>query len=474
MTAMSAQKNQSFEPFARKMRAAGQTEPAIAAARQKFAALLAGDTGQIPECSLEPVERLPRMEEVYGAGPSAPELLARTVVLKLNGGLGTSMGLSGPKSLLPVREGLTFLDLIVKQVLHLRQQHGDGLRFLLMNSFSTSSATLNALGCYSQLGEVQALEVLQSQAPKVDVATQLPAECPGKPELEWYPPGHGDLYAALQTGGRLARLLSEGVKYLFVSNSDNLGASLDTGLLRYFAASGQSFLMEVCERTPADKKGGHLARRGGKLILRESAQCPGADKVAFENIQRHRFFNTNNLWVRLDRLSSLLAEHGGLLPLPLIKNTKTLNPSDKQSPPVIQLESAMGAAIELFTEAGAVVVPPARFAPVKTCEDLFAIRSDAYVVTPDWRIELHPARQGRRPKVQLDPKFYWHVDFLEAALKQGVPSLRDCEDLKVEGPVSFCGRNVFRGRVTVRHSGTAVLGEAALPPGKYADETVLV
>lgn len=75
------------------------------------------------------------------------------------------------------------------------------------------------------------------------------------------PPGHGDIYPSLLGSGMLERLLSEGIQYLFVSNSDNLGATLDLQLLQHFASSGAPFMMEVCERTAADKKGGHLARR---------------------------------------------------------------------------------------------------------------------------------------------------------------------------------------------------------------------
>src|SRR5207248_6825545 len=185
-------------------------------------------------------------------------------------------------------------------------KHGVPLRFLLMNSFNTSGDTLEFLRSYPELGQPQTLELMQNQVPKVDARTLRPVAWPENPQLEWCPPGHGDLYPSLLGSGWLERLLSEGVKYLFVSNSDNLGASLDLNLLGYFAKSDKSFLMEVAERTPSDRKGGHLAQRAGKLLLRESAQCPEADLPAFQDIQRHRFFNTNSLWMRLDALKNLL------------------------------------------------------------------------------------------------------------------------------------------------------------------------
>ncbi len=160
--------------------------------------------------------------------------------------------------------------------------------------------------------------------------------------------------------------------------------------------------MEVCERTASDRKGGHLASRGGRLLLRESAQCPPEDESAFQDIERHRFFNTNNLWVRLDRLKAVLDASGGFIPLPIIRNAKTVDPRDKNSPKVIQLETAMGAAIECFDDAAAMIVPRARFAPVKTTSDLLALRSDAYQVTDDWRLVLAAATRGVPPAIDLD------------------------------------------------------------------------
>jgi UDP-N-acetylglucosamine pyrophosphorylase len=381
------------------------------------------------------------------------------------------MGLESPKSLLPVKDGYTFLDLIARQVLDLRERHRTPLRFLLMNSFSTSEPTLKALARHPSLGDPKSLELLQNFVPKVDAATLRPAQWPTNAQLEWCPPGHGDLYAALLGSGWLDRLLADGVKYLFVSNADNLGASLDLKLLEYFAGSDRPFLMEVCERTAADRKGGHLAQRNGQLLLRESAQCPASDEAAFQDITRHRFFNTNNLWVRLDVLAEVLRRHEGLIPLPMIKNVKTLDPRDAASPKVVQLETAMGAAIECFDQAGAIVVPRSRFAPVKACSDLLAIRSDAYVITTDWRIELRPERQGQPPALDLDGRHYKHVDQLDALTPDGPPSLLRCESLTVKGAVRFSPRNVMCGKVTVTNADPNPM---PLKDGQYADCSVTV
>jgi UDP-N-acetylglucosamine pyrophosphorylase len=446
------------------MRKAGSSDAAIRAFKHSYESLAAGKTGLIPENSIQPVTTLPRFEDIAKKSSPDSALLSQAVVLKLNGGLGTSMGLERAKSLLRIKDDLTFLDFITKQILYLRQKHDCPLRFLLMNSFSTSRDTLEFLKKYPALGEPAQLELMQNAVPKVDAQTLRPVAWPQNPELEWCPPGHGDLYPSLLGSGWLDRLLADGVKYLFVSNSDNLGASLDLNLLAWFAASNQAFLMEVCERTSSDRKGGHLAQSNGRLLLRESAQCPEEDMAAFQDIQRHRFFNTNNLWIRLDELKKLLDAHGGFIPLPIIKNAKTVDPRDKKSPKVFQLETAMGAAIECFDRSGAIVVPRIRFAPVKTTADLLALRSDAYEVTEDWRLLLSEAGHGVPPAIDLDADHYKLVDQLDASLKEGVPSLMHCRELTVRGPVLFNSRNIFIGKVSLANSSTA---PKPVPAGEY-------
>jgi len=462
------QKQPDFDSFNTKMRRAGVREPTIRAFEYNYQHLAAGRTAFVPETSIEPVRDLPRFEDIAAGDTGDVSLLSKTVVLKLNGGLGTSMGLDRAKSLLPLRDGLTFLDFTVKQVQHLRAQYGVPPRFMLMNSFTTSRDTLEFLKKYPELGDPTSLELMQSQVPKVDAASLHPVEWPSNPGLEWCPPGHGDIYPSLLSSGWLERLLEEERQFLFVSNSDNLGASLDLGLLQHFAGSGLDFIMEVAERTAADRKGGHLAMRDGRFMLRESAQCPENDMAAFQDIQRHRFFNTNNLWIRLDSLKTAVEANGGFIPLPLIQNSKTVDPRDKTSPRVIQLETAMGAAIELFPTAGAIVVPRTRFAPVKTTSDLLALRSDAYEVTNDWRIVLAAGPSGRPPAIDLDPDHYKLVDQLDEKLRE-VPSLKGCTELVVKGPVLFNAKTVFKGKLDLANSHPE---PRALPAGVYEDRSV--
>jgi phosphoglucomutase len=426
----------------------------------------------IPESSICPPASIPDLDtDIKGVINAKPFLLQQTVVLKLNGGLGTSMGLDKAKSLLKVKNGNTFLDLTAKQIIKMRKNFKSPVKFILMNSFNTSKDTLNFLSKYSSIVEDPSLELMQNKVPKVDKSNMLPVEWPLNRHLEWCPPGHGDLYTALYGSGKLDELLAAGIKYMFVSNSDNLGATLDLDLLTYFAEKELPFMMECCERTEADKKGGHLAARAAdkQLILRESAQCAKADEAAFQDISRHKYFNTNNLWIRLDLLQNLMQSRGGFVPLPTILNNKTVDPQQDTSTPVIQLETAMGAAIECFPGAGAVCVPRSRFAPVKKCSDLLLLRSDAYTVDENNVLILSPICKGVAPIVDLDDKKYKLVQHLDQATEGGYPSLARCRKVTIKGEVWLTSRNVFIGDVKIINES----GEAkVLSPGVYENTTI--
>jgi len=408
---------------------------------QDYARLEAGDSGALAESQLDPLEGVPRLEELPNSEWDGA--LAQTVVIKLNGGLGTSMGLEIPKGLLEVRQGLSFLDLTRMQVEYLRETSGSNLPLLLMNSFHTRGPSLERLGSFSN-GSLP-LDFLQSKVPKVRQDNLEPVEFAQHPELEWCPPGHGEIYAALRGNGGLDQLLAAGYRYAFVSNVDNLGATLDPALLQWFSQSGLDFAMEVTARTEQDKKGGHLARlKQGPLVLRERSQCAAQDLPQFEDIDRHRFFNTNNLWLRLEALRDQ-----PLPLLPLIVNRKTVDPTDANSTPVFQLESAMGAAISAFQKTQAVEVPRRRFLPVKTLGDLLLLRSDLYCLNKSGQLQAESSRP--LPSVRLDQRFYsTYEDF--AKRFRAVPGLLECTSLSVEGDVHFEAGLHLKGAVELRNT----------------------
>ena len=431
---------QRFAPFETKMLAAGLSPAAVRAFRRQYGRLLDGETGFIPDALAAPVDALPALEALEAHRAAGVDQLDRVVQIKLNGGLGTSMGLSGPKSLIPVRGELSFLDIVVRQVLALRRSTGARLPLLLMNSFNTRQQSLDALARYPDLAVDLPLDFLQGQVPKVRVRDLAPAEWPEAPEREWCPPGHGDLYGALAGSGMLDALLASGYELAFVSNVDNLGATLDPAILGYMAGGELPFLMEVAERSPADRKGGHLARRpDDRLILREVAQCPPDELESFQDIRRYRYFNTNNLWIHLPSLARVLDAGEGSLDLPLIRNEKPVDPTRPESPRVYQLETAMGSAIAVFDGAGAIQVPRERFRPVKQTGDLLGLRSDAYRLAADGCLELRPERGGQAPEIDLDPRYYARIDDLALRFPAGPPSLLACQRLEVRGDLRFGG-----------------------------------
>ena len=441
-----------LEEFTAKMAKAGLRPLVIDTFAHYYRKLAGGATGLIHDVDILPVgpDDIPRAVTLEPYAEAGRRALNRAVRIVLNGGLGTSMGLIGPKSLLKVKHGRSFLEIL------LRQAELNHSRLALMNSFNTHTATLAALEKLKP--SRMPLCFLQHKFPKILRKELAPVSWPAARELEWNPPGHGDVYAALYASGMLQELLDDGVRYAFICNSDNLGAGIDEALLGYFAENGFPFMMEVAEKTPADNKGGHLARHhNGRLILRESAQCPREDRAAFQDIRRYRFFNTNNIWVDLEYLKALIVKHR-IIDLPMIVNPKTVDPRDEQSPPVYQIETAMGSAVSLFEGAVAVNVPRARFRPVKTCNDLLAVRSDCFVYSEREGLRINPAREsaGRNEtvRIRLDARYYGKFDQLETRFPGGVPSLVDCEALTIHGDVHFESDVTIRGAVTITNHGS--------------------
>lgn len=435
------------------MRQAGQSEDAIRNFVSALTRVQEGVATMLPSAELEPAPDVPALDELPDA--DGARALEQVAVVKLNGGLATSMGLQQPKSLLEAREGRTFLQIIVGQILAARERYGVRLPLILMDSDSTREPTLAAL---SDVPEIRTpgldLDFLQSMVPKLDADTLEPVSWPQDPKLEWNPPGHGDVYAALRGSGTLSALLERGLRYAMISNADNLGSTPDPRIAAHVIREGIPFLMEAVIGTAADRKGGHIARRtsDGRLILRETAQTPPEDADSFTDYERWRYYNTNSLWVDLQVLEERLSSGGGL-ELPVILNRKTVNPRDKSSTKVIQLESAMGAAIGSFPGAQMLVVPRTRFVPVKTTDDLMLLRSDAYSLDDDLQVLPASGRTGPLPFVELDKDFFGMIDDFEQRLPAGPPSLRDAERLVVHGDVTFGEGVVVRGSVELDASG---------------------
>jgi UTP--glucose-1-phosphate uridylyltransferase len=440
-----------------KMRESGAHPAEIAALRRRLDQLTELDAGQLPGDTLEPLAGVRKLDDLPAPSPAdARRVLDQLVVVKLNGGLGTSMGLSGPKSSLEVKPGTSFLDIIAQQVLALRDRYQTRLPLLLMNSASTQGPSLKVLERYAGLGKQDVpMDFLQGKEPKIRADDLQPVQWPPNRALEWCPSGHGDIYTSLTASGMTERLLDAGIRWCFVSNADNLGSRVDVRIASWIASEAIPFAMEVVRGTAADRKGGHLARHQGRIILRESAQVPDGDP-SFADVEHWKFFNTNNLWIDLRAIKRLQDENPGAPELPLIVNRKTVDPTDPDSTPVLQLETAMGAAIGSIDGAQAVEVPRTRFVPVKTTDDLLVIRSDAYNVSDEG--EVTPTFDGAPPVVSLSREYFRLLQDFEEHFPAGPPSLARCRSLTVDGDVVFGAEVTIEGDVTVTGPSTVADG----------------
>ncbi len=432
-----------LEDFAKLMWQEGISENVIKTFAAYYNILASGASSKIGKKEIKPpsAQNLVQYENL-NQNPNT-EILRKTVVIKLNGGLGTSMGLSKAKSLLPVKGNMNFLDIIARQVLTLRAQQGSDIHLIFMDSYSTHEDTIRYLDKYPDLakGDIP-LDFIQNKFPRI-VKQDLSPFIPKDDTQKWNPPGHGDIFSAIYSNGILDSLLAKGVKYAFISNSDNLGATVNAAIPDYMEKQGIPFLMEVCIRSEVDKKGGHLSEtKDGRLLLREVAQCPDDEVSEFQNIEVYKYFNTNNIWIDLEKLKAEMDKNEGVLLLPLIVNPKTV-----EGTAVYQLETAMGAAIGIFEGSKALVVPRTRFAPVKKTTDLLAIWSDAYELNDQYQIVLKRTRK-EPPVITLDERYYNKIDQLQERFK-GVPSLQNCDSLNVSGDISFGEDVICRGNVYI-------------------------
>ncbi|KNA21784.1 hypothetical protein SOVF_040340 [Spinacia oleracea] len=376
------------------------------------------------------------------------ELLDKLVVLKLNGGLGTTMGCTGPKSVIEVRNGLTFLDLIVMQIENLNSKYGSKVPLVLMNSFNTHDDTLKIVEKYTN-SNVEIHTFNQSQYPRLVVEDFLPLPCKGESGKDgWYPPGHGDVFPSLKNSGKLDLFLSQGKEYIFVANSDNLGAIVDLKILSHLVQNKNEYCMEVTPKTLADVKGGTLISYEGKVQLLEIAQVPDEHVSEFKSIEKFKIFNTNNLWVNLHAIKRLV--EADALKMEIIPN-----PKEVDGVKVLQLETAAGAAIKFFDNAIGMNVPRSRFLPVKATSDLLLVQSDLYTVVDGFVIRNTARNNPANPTIELGPEFKKVSNFLSRF--KSIPSIIELDSLKVTGDVWFGAGVALKGKVTINAKSAAKL-----------------
>ncbi|KAM0672558.1 UTP-glucose-1-phosphate uridylyltransferase [Ordospora colligata] len=403
-----------------------------------------------------PNDRIIRYESLPEPTNRSRELLKKLAVLKLNGGLGTTMGCVGPKSAITVKDGKNFIDLVVKQIKYLNSKYKTDVPLILMNSFNTTKMTEKIIFRYDGIKTFS-----QSKFPRILSETLLPVP-QEYGDRGMYPPGHGDLFYSLSKSGMLDELLKEGYEYLFVSNIDNLASTVDLKLLEYFASNNLGFLMEVTDKTRADVKGGTLIEYNGALRLLEIAQVPSSKKSEFTSVRKFKIFNTNSVWINLKDVKKRLEE--GSLDLDIIENKKSMDDET-----VIQLETAIGSAIKYFPNSCGVVVPRSRFLPVKTCSDLFLVESNLFI-EKNGSIKLNPSRALEAcPTVKLLGKNFSKIEDYEKCFK-GIPDILELDVLTVSGNVLFGKNVVLKGTVIILADDKSKI---CIPDGSVLDDNIV-
>ncbi|MCG6149587.1 UTP--glucose-1-phosphate uridylyltransferase [Leptospira levettii] len=455
------------------MKQAGLSDAFIVDFISKVDAVRNGETGIVrweEVGDLDPKSDEISLESIHDSYPLDTTLLSKLVVIKLNGGLGTSMGLDKAKSLIPIKGNLSFLSVMAKQIEYLRNKYGIDVPLLFMDSYNTQEDSQREL---IQSGFKQSLRssFLQHKVPRLDANTFVPIKTNVEKE-NWCPPGHGDIYFTMMEEGILDELLSKGFEIAFLSNGDNLGATVDPQIVSYLLKEDIHFAMEMTPKTLADKKGGAIYRKlvGGKMIqyeLLETAQVPKEHEHEFSGLGKFRTFSTNNLWINLRALKERFQK--GNFSLSLIVNPKQVSGKD-----VIQLETAMGSAVGNFSKFKGIIIPRDRFAPVKKTEDYLIRRSDAYVLNEDYSLTMTKERKEKglgEVLVSLDEKFYKKIQQFDA-LFVALPSLVECEELVVEGEILFDVPVKIKGKVKFRNVSGSLQKISSLSKTEFENQII--
>jgi len=365
-------------------------------------------------------------------------IINKICILKLNGGLGTTMGCIGPKGLIKIKNGLSFIDITIEQVKQLNQKYDCNIPLIFMNSFYTTKH----MDAYVKEHEEEHRDVNimmfeQNSFPRLIKSTQLPVisldnidEIYNNSDL-WYPPGHGDLCRSIYDTGLLDKLIGLGYEYIFVSNIDNLGATLDFNILNELIKNNTEFALELTNKTLLDVKGGTLINYHDKFTMFEVAQCEPSKLSEFVSIDKFKYFNTNNVWIQLNAVKNLV-QSDFLNSIDIIVNNKKF----KDGRECIQLEYSIGALIKYFTKVDKFVVSRSRFIPVKTNSDLLLIKSNIYDLDENHCIVQ---KNNKVPIIKLDSCYNNMYCFEECF--QNIPNIDDLDELIVYSDVRF-GHNV--------------------------------
>ncbi|GKV47258.1 hypothetical protein SLEP1_g54172 [Rubroshorea leprosula] len=377
----------------------------------------ASESGEKDEVLLIPLDKLELLSQDIA---KTKEILDKLVVVKFNGALGTTMGFSGPKSLIEIREGLTLLDVIIEQIQSLNAKYGCKVPLLLMNTNKTHDDTLKVLEKYSK-SNIDIQSFIQGQ--------QAEPESLGLHSVDdLYPSDPGTAFLSLVKSETLDLLLSQGKEYVLVVNSDNACAVIDPKILNHVTQKKIEYCMEVTPTTTSFSRTSVLSSQEGKFKLVHIAQNPSRHST-----KKFKFMDAGSLWVNLKAIKRLVDTDA--MKMEKLSTSKAVDPDDK--------ESAVGSAIQLFDQAIGVNVPQSRYLPVNSTLDLLLLQSDIYTYDEG----ILARNRAINPSISLGPEFEKVSDF-QSRFKS-TPSIVGLDSLKVTGDVWFGADITLKGKVKI-------------------------
>ncbi|XP_043815141.1 UTP--glucose-1-phosphate uridylyltransferase isoform X2 [Manihot esculenta] len=348
------------------------------------------------------------------------QLLDKLVVVKFNGSLGTSLGFSGPKSAIEVRNGLTSLDLIVNQVESLNSKYGCHVPLVLMNATKTHDDTLKVLGKYSKSSVDIHPFILESLGEH-------------NSNEKSYASDDASAFLSLMKSGTLDVLLSQGKEYAHVISSDNYAAALDPNVLNHLIQNKIEYCMEVTPTASTYMRNSMANQRQGRfqvqchlnLMVLYPCRCDHLREI-MQNPSKHlmeefKFIDTRSLWVNLKAIKRLVDTNA------------------------LKMENL--SISKLFDQAVGIIVPQSRFVPLNATSDLLLLQSDLYS-SSEGTLVWNAARDNPiNPSIELGPEFEKVSDYLSRF--KSIPSITGLDGLKVIGDVWFGAGVTLKGRVSI-------------------------
>lgn len=202
-------------------------------------------------------------------------------VLVVAGGQGSRLGFDGPKGTLPfgpVSER-TLFEIHCRKIRFLEKRYGAAVPFLVMTSDANDEATRAFFRENKNFGVAELHIFRQGTIPAVDGDGRMFLAAPHK--VFQSPDGHGGTIAAFAGSGLLQTLMERGLTTLFYFQVDNPLVNIaEPFFVGAHALAASEYSMKLLKKTSPEDELGVLARHGGRHLMIEYSDLPGALRAA--------------------------------------------------------------------------------------------------------------------------------------------------------------------------------------------------